>query len=176
MARRRRRERLVGIVVAGLGVAVLIVAIIALRNPHTDGVHAGQPTTTPSSSHGSTSSHPSPTTSSSRPTTSVSNSPSTPATDTKLPLVVLNNTTVQQLAQQAKARFEAGGWTVTSVGNLTNDIVSTCAYYDPAMPGSRAAVLTLQLQYPTIKRVEPKFAGLPAGPIVVVLTPDYSTN
>ncbi len=29
-------------------------------------------------------------------------------------------------------------------------------------------------QFPAIKRVVAKFSGLPAGPIVVVLTTDYS--
>jgi len=63
---------------------------------------------------------------------------------------------------------------VTSTGNLVNDIVSTCAYFDPADPGAEAAARALQAQFPTIKRVAPKFAQLPAGPIVVVLTRDYS--
>jgi hypothetical protein len=94
----------------------------------------------------------------------------------KLPLVVLNNTNVQSLAQQAKATFEAGGWVVTSTGNLTNDIVSTCTYYDPAVSGAQAAATALQKQFPAIKRVRPKFAELPAGPIVVVLTSDYASG
>ena len=63
---------------------------------------------------------------------------------------------------------------MTSTGNLTNNIVSTCAYYDPATPGAQAAAQALQTQFPTIKRVVPKFAELPAGPVVVVLTSDYS--
>jgi hypothetical protein len=63
---------------------------------------------------------------------------------------------------------------VSSFGNYQNDILSTCAYYDPGVPGAQQAAQALQQQYPTIKRVQPKFAELPAGPIVVVLTPDYS--
>jgi len=90
-----------------------------------------------------------------------------------VPLVVLNNTTTSGLAQQAAQRFEDGGWTVTSYGNYQNDILSTCAYYDPNVAGAQAAAEALQRQYPTIKRVKEKFDGLPAGPIVVVLTPDY---
>ncbi|MDT4937260.1 MAG: hypothetical protein QOG80_931, partial [Pseudonocardiales bacterium] len=77
------------------------------------------------------------------------------------------------LAQQAKTTFTAGGWTVTSVGNLVNQIVSTCAYFDPAVSGAQAAATELQRQFPAIKRVLPKFEELPAGPIVVVLTRDY---
>ncbi|HZC72934.1 MAG TPA: LytR C-terminal domain-containing protein [Jatrophihabitans sp.] len=97
-----------------------------------------------------------------------------------VPLIVLNNTTTTGLAAQAAQRFEGGGWTVTSVSNYQNSILSTCAYYDPAVTGAKAAATALQRQYPTIKRVAPRFAPdpgaepLPAGPIVVVLTPDYS--
>ncbi|MDT4891791.1 MAG: LytR cell envelope-related transcriptional attenuator [Pseudonocardiales bacterium] len=94
----------------------------------------------------------------------------------KLPLVVLNNTTVTGLAQRAQASFAAGGWAVTSVGNLRNEIISTCAYYDVATPGAQAAATRLQQQFPAIQRVAPKFAELPSGPIVVVLTPDYTSG
>jgi hypothetical protein len=95
---------------------------------------------------------------------------------TKLPLVVLNNTTITGLAQQAAAQFRAGGWTVTSYGNLQNDIISTCAYYDPSVPGAQASATALRQQFPAIKRVVPKFPQLPAGPIVVVLTSDYTSG
>jgi hypothetical protein len=86
----------------------------------------------------------------------------------------LNNTTVTGLAAAARTRFEAGGWTVTGIGNLTGNIASTCAYYDAAQPTGRAVALLLQAQFPAIKRVAPKFAELPPGPIVVLLTSDYS--
>ncbi len=89
---------------------------------------------------------------------------------------MLNNTTTPGLAADASQRFEDGGWTVSSQGNLTNTIISTCAYYDPATANAKAAARVLQSQYPTIKRVRPRFDGLPAGPIVVVLTPDYAPN
>ena len=63
---------------------------------------------------------------------------------------------------------------MTTIGNLTSQIVSTCAYYDTVDPNAQAAARALQAQFPAIKRVAPKFAELPPGPIVVVLTPDYS--
>ncbi len=89
---------------------------------------------------------------------------------------MLNDTTVSGLAKSAAQRFENGGWTVTSSGNLTNDILSTCAYYDPDVSGAKAAARALRTQYPTIKRIEPKFPELPDGPVVVVLTPDYQSD
>jgi hypothetical protein len=152
-----------------------VVAIAALREPkgHVSAVR---------SAHGSASSVAKQT--ATQPTTKKTpparRSSSTTASGTaglkSVPLVVLNNTTVRGLAAQAAHRFEAGGWTVTESGNLANDIISTCAYYDPSHPRAKAAADALQAQYPTIKRVEPKFPQLPNGPVVVVLTPDYSAS
>ncbi|MCU1657483.1 MAG: glycoprotein, partial [Pseudonocardiales bacterium] len=160
-------------------VVILVIALIALRHPQGHGAQAGSATHTPTSTHASTSRAATPTATSTAPHASGSTSSSTSATTTtpgKLPLVVLNNTTVQGLAQQAKATFEAGGWTVTSLGNYQNDIISTCAYYDPSVTGALDAATALQAQFPAIKRVRPKFAGLPGGPVVVVLTPDYTSG
>ena len=165
-----------------LGVLVLAVAIVALREPNGHVTTAGSQHTsassvakqsTPRASHSpartTTPSH-----GSSSSTESTSGDPRTPAKD--VPLVVLNNTTIQGLASEAAQRFEDGGWTVTESGNLSNTIISTCAYYDESEPGAKAAAEALQEQYPTIKRVEPKFPELPAGPVVVVLTPDYTAG
>lgn len=162
-----------------LGAAVLIVAIVALREPkgHVSGSTTGRtiietltptPTRTPTS--GSTSSSRSSTATSAR-------TSSTAATAVKsVPLIVLNNTTTGGLARSAAQRFESGGWTVRSFDNYQNNIASTCAYYDPSVANARAAAKTLQQQYPTIKRVRERFANLPAGPVVVVLTSDYSSS
>jgi hypothetical protein len=90
-------------------------------------------------------------------------------------LVVLNNTTTTHLAVDAADLFEGAGWTVSYTGNYTNNIVSTCAYYDPSVPGAEDAAKLLQQEFPAIVRVKPKFSGLRAGPIVVVLTSDFKT-
>lgn len=146
---------------------VLVISIYALRQPSNKGEQAGTTTAKPKTSTSS------PRKSSSAPTKSTS---STSAAAGKLPLVVLNNTTTQGLASQAKATFVAGGWQVTSVGNLKDNILSTCAYYDPNTPGAQQAAEALMRQFPAIKRTAPKFAELPSGPIVVVLTPDYTSS
>jgi hypothetical protein len=146
---------------------VLAIAGYALRQPSEKvaggGTAISQPASTTSSKH--VSSPPAAT-----PTSSAAGASG------KLPLVILNNTIVTGLAQQARATFVAGGWQVTSVGNLRDDILSTCAYYDPGVAGAQAAAEALMQQFPAIKRTVAKFAGLPAGPIVVVLTPDYSSG
>jgi hypothetical protein len=91
----------------------------------------------------------------------------------KLPLIVLNNTS-NTSAGVAADRFSQAGWTVTDTSTFEGDILSTAAYYDPNVAGAQAAATELQQEFPAIHRVKPKFDGLPDGPIVVVLTSDYS--
>jgi len=160
-----------------LGIAVLAVAIIALREPN--GHVAAQVSSSSvgkKTSAAATPSSPSRQASRSRaPRKGDTKSTGAAGTTAKdVPLIVLNNTTVTGLAQSAAQRFEQGGWTVTRYANYQNDIVSTCAYYDPADAAAKAAAEALQQQYPVIKRVKQRFAELPSGPVVVVLTPDYS--
>lgn len=157
-----------------------VIAVIALREPNGHVSSAGSALSTP---HGSpTAGHSSPhsTPKTSPPATHSSGASSSPAGTSSLksvPLVVLNNTTVTGLASQAADRFRAGGWTVTHFDNYQNDIISTCAYYDPSVPNAQAAAEALQAQFPTIKRIAPQFAELSTyrSPIVVILTPDYSS-
>ena len=179
-AQRPMWDRVGGVAVAVLGVAVLVVAIVALRHPQGHSAKAGAPTSTPTRNTvtaQSTSSSVAPSTAA--PSTQTPSSPSTSASPSvpasgKAPLVVLNQTSTIGLAAKAAASFQAGGWTVTSVGSLRNDVIATTAYYDPTVAGAQAAAEALQVQFPGIKRVLPKFAELPAGPIVVVLTSDYA--
>ena len=90
------------------------------------------------------------------------------------PVIVLDNTGRPAVARGATERFEQAGWTVTKTGTFDGDILSTAAYYDPATDGAQAAAEALQVQFPVIQRIRPRFDGLPQGPIVVVLTYDYS--
>jgi hypothetical protein len=153
------------------------VAIVALRNPKVSGAEAGKitgaphpnatvtrtvtPTSSPSASV-------SPTLSGGPATIPLSSSPA----GGRLPLVVLNNSTIADLARNVAQQLTAGGWTVSSYGNYQNDIVSTCAYYDPTVAGAQAAAEALQVQFPAIQRVEPQFSGLSSynSPIVLILT------
>jgi hypothetical protein len=155
-----------------------VFAIFALRHPRNKATAAGSQTSTPSviapasspsSSTGSTGSTPA----------GSSSAPSTSATSSHrlvgaFPLIVLNNTPTIGLAKQASGQFEAKGWTVSSYAdNYHNDIVSTCAYYDPHVARAKAVAMKLQQQFPAIKRVEPRFKQLPSGPIVIVLDAGY---
>lgn len=168
LPRRRQGDRIGGILLAALGIVVAVVAIVALRHPNGRQAKAVSPGPTQT-----VTTSPSRTT---RPSTSRSPSPTVSKSTTAhpVPLIVLNNTSRTGLAETAKQRFVAGGWTVTSTDNFNNDILSTCAYYDPSDPANEQAALALQQQFPAIKRVKERFPELPAGPIVVVLTSDYS--
>lgn len=156
---------------------VLVVAVIALRHPGSRVATAGTLTHPATSSSAPTSPAPSTSTTASAPASTHASTPAPVRSMAgKLPLIVLNNTTINGLATQAAATFRAGGWTVTDIGNLSNDIISSCAYYDPSVAGAEASAQALRTQFPAIKRVTARFGGLPSGPIVVVLTTDYSSG
>jgi hypothetical protein len=97
-----------------------------------------------------------------------------PGSPASTPLVVLDNTGRPDEARFAAERFERGGWTVTDTSTFEGEILSTAAYYDPDVPGARTAAEALQAQFPEIQRIRPKFAGLGSGPVIVILTYDYS--
>ncbi|SHH23560.1 LytR cell envelope-related transcriptional attenuator [Jatrophihabitans endophyticus] len=165
---------------------MLVVAVVALTQQK--GSKQDAAGSSPAASTGATSSATRPSTSASRSTgTSTSASRSARPSDTsgsststggaeKLPLVILNNTTTNGLATQAAERFRNGGWRVDDIGNLTDDILSTCVYYDPDVDGAKAAAAALRAQFPGIQRSTEKFDGLPSGPLVVVLTSDYTSG
>jgi hypothetical protein len=165
---RRRLEPILGVLLVLVGVAVAALAVTALNHP--DGRLAARASQSISSSSAASHSASSPAAS---PTHSQVSATSSPAGSGRLPLIVLNNTS-QVSASTAAQRFEQGGWTVTDTSTFDGSILSTAVYYDPAVSGAQAAAEALQQQFPAIKRVKERFDGLPAGPIVVVLTSDYS--
>jgi hypothetical protein len=169
---RRRIDRVSGSVLAVLGIAVAVVALVALRHPNGRQAKPVSLRTTSTATSTVTATKTVPKPPASTPHTTPGSA--TSATSHPIPLVVLNSTSVQGLADTARQRFEAGGWKVTSADNITNDIISTCAYYDPTSPGAQQAAEQLQQQFPAIKRVKEKFPELPAGPVVIVLATDYS--
>jgi LytR cell envelope-related transcriptional attenuator len=170
--RRWRIDRAVGLVLTIVGLGVAAVAIIALQRP--EGRQALRETgqaTASSSASTRTSGRPS----SAQPqTTPARVTPQAPALASAIPLIVLNNTARDGAQNTAQQEFQKAGWTVSYVGTLDNQIVSTCVYYDPAIPNALAAANRLQQQFPAIRRVVPRFAELPPGPLVVVLTSDFA--
>jgi hypothetical protein len=170
---------LVGITVVALGVAVLVVAILALREPkgHVASDTGTQHTRTVVSTVTNTPSRTPPSTAA-RSSSRSSSAPSSPARSgvKAVPLVVLNNTAIPGLARSATQTLRSDGWTVTRYDNYRNDIISTCAYYDPSVPGAEAAANALRDEYSWIKRTKARFAELPSAPVVVVLTRDFTAG
>jgi hypothetical protein len=174
---RRRLEPTLGILLVVVGVGVAILAVTALNHPN--GRVAGRASQSltgslPGTGSSTANSQPvSGSTIAATPTPSQVSSTSSPAGGGRLPLVVLNNTSSVSAASAAD-RFRQGGWAVSDTSTFDGSILSTAVYYDPDVAGAQAAAEQLQRQFPAIKRVKPRFDGLPAGPIVVVLTSDYS--
>ena len=169
---RWRIDRAVGVVLTIVGLGVAAVALIALQRP--GGRQASSETGPVTASLPSSAARPARPSSARPRTTPAHVTPPAPALASPLPLIVLNNTASAGAQNVAQQEFEKGGWTVSYVSTLDNQILSTCVYYDPAIPNALAAARRLQQQFPTIKRVVPRFADLPLGPLVVVLTSDFA--
>ena len=153
---------------------VLVVALIAIRHPNRNGTTPGSATRTLTQPVSSSTAK---TSSSRAASTPATHSSSSPGLIGALPLKVLNATSTPNLATRAADQFKVSGWTVTQVDeNYSNNIISTAAYYDPSVANARSVAEALQHQFPAIKRVVPRFTPLVAGPIVVILTTDYSSG
>jgi LytR cell envelope-related transcriptional attenuator len=89
---------------------------------------------------------------------------------------VLNNSAQPGLAEQAAVQFSAAGWPVVLFGNFAGRIPTTTVYYTPGDADQQRAANTLATRFPSIRRVMPRYAGLPPTPpgLVVVLTRDWT--
>ena len=176
---RRPVELVLAIAAIAAAIAIGVFAVVALNQP--DGRQASKATgditasvsTNPSGASASATKS-APATGASSSTSQSSSEPSPSRSLMNVPVLVVNNTDTNGLADTAVSRLKAGGWTATNGGNFAGDILSTAAYYDPDAAGAQAAAEALQIQFPAIKRVKERFEGLPAGPVVLVLTTDYS--
>ena len=100
--------------------------------------------------------------------------PSPKPTRVVAPLLVLNNTREVGKAHRAAAKFRAGGWPVSGTGNYrTRRLSNTTVFYTPGNARELAAAQTLHRQYPAVRTVAPRFAGLPGRGLTVVLTADF---
>src|SRR5438128_1678040 len=146
----RRVERIIGVVLALVGLAVAAIAIIALNHPQgrtavtSSRIPTGSESSLSSAASKSVTKTASPSASSSSPSSSSPSMPAHPA------LIVLNNSGRSGLASTAADRFRSAGWTVTSTGDFTGGILSTAAYYDPNASGAQVAAEELQRQFPAI--------------------------
>ena len=89
-----------------------------------------------------------------------------------LPVTVLNNSRIFHLAAHVAADLRAHGWPVRMTGNFTGRIRATTVYY---APGERASAERLAHAFAQIRRVEPRFAGLPGQGLTLVVTRDWTS-
>jgi hypothetical protein len=154
-------------------VAVIVLLLVLNNRPSPGGPAPGAVAEKPASSRISGS--PSPPASTSAPAPPVSEPPATqpPATPlpARLPVTVLNNSRIQHLAARAAADLAAHGWPVRGTGNFTGRISETTVYY---ASGQRASAMRLARDIHQVRRVEPRFAGLPGRGLTLVVTRDWS--
>lgn len=159
---------------AGIAVAGVVLAICALLLFGDD-----EPKGTPTVASPPTASVAPTTVPSTEPTTAPTEQPSpttapsaSPAVVTApvVPVSVLNNSKVKNLAKRAADRFEAGGWPVGTTGNYSGGTIATTTVY--YAEGQRASAERFAAQF-GIPRVAPRFAGLPTQGMTVVVTRDY---
>jgi len=189
-ARQAVAYRLLGAACALVGVLLLVGGLLALRGKPATRPPAAGATATASSGTSATTAPATTATTATPPTTAApattpagtrppapTRTAATPARAVvRAPLTVLNNTTRAHLADQAAARFRAGGWQVVKIGNFTGQIPATTVYFTPGSGTEEQAAYALAAQFSGIARVLPRYAGLPSSVygVIVVLAPDWS--
>jgi LytR cell envelope-related transcriptional attenuator len=184
--------RLVGALVALLGVALLVVGVVALgggASGPSGAAPAPSPSVSPSGGSPSSAGSPSATATEATPspnptrTGTVAPPPPTRPSATapprtaaaRAPLTVLNNSTITGLADRAASQAQNRGWQVAQVGNFAGRLSATTVYYTPGDSAGQAAANELAREFPQIDQVLPRYAGLPPTPagIVLVVTKDW---
>ena len=91
----------------------------------------------------------------------------------KVPVVVLNQTTVTGLAARFQKELEAGGWRVSGIDDFRGNVPATTVYFPP---GLRAAAKALMAQFPQVGRIRPAFTGISTTQLTVILGKDFPTS
>lgn len=82
-------------------------------------------------------------------------------------IVVLNQTRISGLANQAANALRDAGWTVVGLGNFSGSVPSTTVYYPT---GQEAAATAVAADLPGPDRTRPRFGNLSGSRLTVVLT------
>ena len=176
--------------VAAVTAVVVVVLLLIVINSRPEPKNGGPALTAPAASVGTTTtvaSSPSPAPSATAPSATA---PSTSAASTsagappvseppatqspvaaKVPVSVLNNSRRTGLAHEVANEVRAKGWPVGTVGNFTGRIAETTVYYDS---GQLESARALAKDFPQIKRIAARFAGLPGSGLTLVVTRDWT--
>lgn len=193
-----RSSRLVGALLAVAGVALLVIGLITLRGRSPEdgnrppGAAPGSSTSAAPSAPstrppGASSTAPATTgpattapTTTATPTTTApapSGRPSGPAGSTapRVPVTVLNNSKVTGLGERVADQARGKGWPVSLVGNFAGRIPVTTIYFTPGDAAGQRAAQQFAAEFPAVRRVFPRYEGLPPTPagIVLVVTRDW---
>jgi hypothetical protein len=133
----------IGAVLFVVGVVAAIVAVAAVRNPHGRQVNSSGSVSASTATMQTGSTRFSTPSSSSNPSSSSSPSKSRPSKP-QTAIYILNNTIRPDLGATTAAKFRAKGWHVVGTENYSNDIISSCAYYDPSDPQNLTVAQKLQ--------------------------------
>ena len=95
--------------------------------------------------------------------------PPEPTVD-KIPVTVLNNSTITGLAAAAADQLRGAHWPIRLVGNFRGRLPISTAYYDP---GQKTPALLLAKEFPAVRRVLPRFDGLPGHGLTLVVTREW---
>ena len=171
---------------SAVGAVVLVIVLLLVLNsrstpPHNAGpaisvpprsstpAVAPPPSTSPSAS-ASASVAPTPT----APAPPVSEPPATTQpTVAKVAVTVLNNSRQTGLGHEVAAELRAKGWPIAKVGNYRGRLAMTTVYY---LPGQLPQARELAREFPQIRRVAPRFAGLPGSGLTLVVTRDWTSG
>ncbi len=91
-----------------------------------------------------------------------------------IPIVILNNSKIPGLADSARARLEAAGFTVARTGNYQSayDVPEPTVFYDEGHQDAAQTVLDL---IPDVKQAKPKTKSFVADePLILVVTKAFS--
>jgi hypothetical protein len=171
---------------AAVGSVVVVIVLLLFLNSRSSSPGAGpaiqvprsvSPSAAPTPSVSSTPSPSAPVTATPTPSTTapappVSEPPATtqPAV-AKAPVTVLNNSRRAGLGHDVAAELRAKGWPIAKVGNFRGRIAMTTVYY---AAGQLPQARELAREFPQVRRVEPRFAGLPGQGLTLVVTRDWS--
>ena len=173
--------RLLGVACAVAGVVLLAVGLVALnrgdegRPPGAAPTSsappsaAASPTTTEPGSSAPATTTTAPRTTPPRTTPRTTRPPAPRPAPARAPLTVLNNSTVTGLGERVAASVRQRGWQVAAVGNFGGRLPQTTVYYTPGDAAQERAARQLAADFPQVRRIYPRYAGLPPTPSGIVL-------
>ena len=88
----------------------------------------------------------------------------------KIPVTVLNTSTIQHLAARAARQLRAKNWPIRLVGNYRGRLPVSTLYY---LPGQRDVADLLADEFPAVQRVLPRPEDLPGKGLTLVVTREW---